>query len=64
MDAETFRWIAGVALALICTLIGVIYWSLRRDIERIAKNVHDLRAQMSPLSLWIAVIKQKLGMGD
>jgi hypothetical protein len=63
MDAETLRWIAGAALGLICALIGVIYWLLRRDIDRIAKNLHALRGEVSPVVLWVAVIREKLGMG-
>ncbi len=64
MDAETTRWLVGAALGVICALIGVIYWSLRREDERLAKNIHALRGQVSPIALWIAVIREKLKLGD
>ena len=43
MDADTLRWLGGIALAVIASLIGVIYWSLRSEQKRQAKNTHSLR---------------------
>lgn len=61
---EWVWWLLGICLGVIFALIGVIYWALRREDERNAKNIHDLRAQMSPLTLWVAVIREKLGLGS
>ncbi len=61
MDPLTL-WIIGILLGLVFSLIAVIYWSLRREVERLAKNIHNLRADMSPLALWVAVIREKLGL--
>lgn len=55
-------WLLGVCLGVIFALIGVIYWSLRREDERNAKNIHDLRAQISPMALWVQMIRDKLGL--
>lgn len=62
MDPLTL-WIIGTLLGVVFTLIGVIYWSLRKEVERLAKNIHNLRADVSPLSLWVAVIRERLGIG-
>ena len=59
MDVAAIAW---VLFGLVCSLIGVIYWLLRRDIDRVAKNVHDLRSQVGPNSIWIEVIREKLGI--
>lgn len=56
-------WLVGTSLGVIFALIGVIYWSLRREDERNAKNIHELRGQISPITLWVAVIREKLGLG-
>ncbi len=55
-------WIIGILLGVIFTLIGVIYWSLRSEVARLAKNIHQLRGEVSPLSLWVAVIREKMGL--
>lgn len=61
MDAE---WIIGILLGVIFALIGVIYWSLRREDERLAKNIHELRGTVAPLTLWVGVIREKLKLGS
>ncbi len=61
MDQLTL-WIIGILLGLVFSLIAVIYWSLRREVERLAKNIHQLRGDLSPLALWVAVIREKLGL--
>ncbi len=60
---ELALWAIGILVGVIFTLIGVIYWSLRREVARLAKNIHELRGQMSPLTLWVAVIREKLKLG-
>lgn len=57
-------WLVGILLGVIFTLIGVIYWSLRAEVARLAKNIHELRGQISPILLWMAVIREKLGVGN
>lgn len=57
-------WLLGICLGVIFSLVGVIYWSLRAEVARLAKNIHDLRGQISPITLWVAVIREKLGMGN
>ncbi len=63
MHPTTFWAIVGTLLGVIFALIGVIYWSLRREDERLARNIHELRGEMSPLKLWVAVIRERLNLG-
>ena len=63
--APTIFWsVVGTLLGVIFALIGVIYWSLRREDERLARNIHELRGEMSPLRLWVAVIRERLNLGS
>lgn len=43
MDAETARWLGGLAFVAFCALVGAIYANLRGEDKRNAKNTHDLR---------------------
>lgn len=61
---EWVWWLLGICLGVIFALIGVIYWMLRREDERNAKNIHELRGTVAPLTLWVAVIREKLGLGS
>lgn len=59
---EWVWWLLGTCLGVIFALIGVIYWMLRCEDERNAKNIHELRGTVAPLALWVAVIREKLGL--
>ncbi len=61
---EWVWWLLGTCLGVIFALVGVIYWALRREYERNAKNIHALRGDMAPLTLWVAVIRERLGLGS
>lgn len=54
MDAENARWLGGIALAIISSLIGVIYWSMRSDNKRHAKNIHNLRNTVQAIIMTLA----------
>jgi hypothetical protein len=64
LDPETQRWAWGIAIGVVLSLIGVVFWMVWAEVKRLAKNIHELRGQVAPLSLWVAVIKEKLRIGD
>lgn len=49
MDAETTRFVGGLLFGILAALIGVLYWDLRKEDTRLAKNIHGLRDQQQKI---------------
>ncbi len=66
MGPGTAWAIVGILLGVIFALIGVIYWSLRKEDDRHAKNVHGLRTVVQRIILTLAAkgIMVKTGEDD
>lgn len=54
MDPTAFWTVVGILLGVIFALIGVIYWSLRSEDGRLAKNIHGLRTIVQRVILTLA----------
>lgn len=44
--------------------IGARMDGAEHELGRLAKNIHALRNDMSPIALWVAQIRERLRMGD
>lgn len=55
-------WAAGIVMAMLVALVALAYRNLKQETERNAKNIHDLRGQMSPVALWVEVLKERVEM--
>lgn len=47
-------WLLGICLGVIFALVGVIYWSLRHEDQRMARNIHVLRTIVQRIVLTLA----------
>lgn len=64
MDPETQRWAWGIAIGVVLSLIGALFWLVWAEIKRVAKNMHDLRGFVGALSLVVERIKERLKIRD
>lgn len=51
---EWVWWLLGMCLGVISALVGVIYWSLKAEDQRMARNIHGLRTIVQRVVLSLA----------
>ncbi len=54
MDPETQRWAWGIAIGVVLSLIGALFWLAWGEIKRVAKNLHGLRSVVQRVILTLA----------
>lgn len=65
MDAEWTRWVIGICIGLILTLIGVVFSFVIKELARQAKNIHELRDSIPQIvKQWVRFHLRSKGKED